>query len=178
MAIINDKTASGFLVFILFNLCLATIVIGFFMGTGQMKEGVAPCLKKIQADADNCGTPRFFQESPDIMACLEELQEYSLGNYEGHWSQMFLFPLIGAVVNVAVMGFFLYMHQAGIPVREVFGLKKKANPCTAAEDAAVSAETIGSSSDDASPPGSFGEQSPQHDSPQQCDSPQHHSAQA
>lgn len=170
----HDKTSVFFLIFILANLCAFTVVIGFFTGTSQMRNGIAPCLEKMQADADKCVVPRFWVESPDLQACILELEEYSVGNYDGHWSQVFLVPLIGAVVNIIIMGGFWYLRNvAQMSIRETFFGKKAKNMSPEAQKGCagyptgmegVPPESIGSQS----PPESYGEGvSPQALSPEQ-----------
>lgn len=155
----QDCTDLLYLSFVLCNVCAFTMVIGFGWGTSQMHSSIGPCLQKIKAESDKCTVPRFWLENPEIMECIETMGDFGIGNYDGHWSKIFIVPLLGALFNVVAVGGMWYLRNIRqISLSEVAkGRKDITQPKGVINN--VAPESIGSET----PPGSGIEAAPNSD---------------
>ena len=110
LAMVRDFTAVFYLAFMVCNIIVFALIVGFFTGTGIMEEGIEPCVHLVTAEASKCVTERFEIEREALGECIKQIDEYVLSNSDGHWFKILLPMLVIAVLNILIFSGFWYVR--------------------------------------------------------------------
>jgi hypothetical protein len=118
----KDLTSVCYLVFACFNAFAFAVIIGFFLGTGEMHQEVEASINTVARQVRSCTatTARIKQE--ELEDALKTLDNYQIGNPDAHYYKLMVPFLVGAIVNIIIFSILyvvrsVFRRGKGIPLR-------------------------------------------------------------